>query len=196
MKALIIIDLQYDFLPGGALAVGGGDEIIDEINVLQDQFDLVVATQDWHPAGHLSFASSHPGKTVFEEIDLNGLSQVLWPDHCVQNSKGAELTERLDQKKIEAVFRKGTMPDLDSYSCFFDNGHRKSTGLSAYLKGRGITEVYITGLAADFCVWYSAKDAIEEGFTVYIIENATRAIDPLNFHHIKQQFMLMGGIVI
>ncbi|WP_210520922.1 bifunctional nicotinamidase/pyrazinamidase [Hymenobacter terricola] len=176
MKALLLIDIQNDFLPGGRLAVADGDAIIPLVNALQPQFALVVATQDWHPAGHQSFASSHAGRSQFEEIDLHGLPQVLWPDHCTQASDGAALAPALHPERIEAIFRKGMNPEIDSYSAFFDNGHRKSTGLADYLHGRGVTEVYIAGLAADYCVYYSAKDALAEGFAATIIEDATRAI--------------------
>ena len=153
-----------------------GDAIIPVVNALQSQFDLVVATQDWHPAGHQSFASSHAGRAQFEEIDLHGLPQVLWPDHCTQASMGAALAPALHSERIEAIFRKGTNPEIDSYSAFFDNGHRKSTGLADYLRGRGVTEVFVAGLAADYCVYYSALDALEAGFATTVITDATRAI--------------------
>ena len=146
MKALIIVDMQNDFLPGGALAVQDGDVIIPLINSLQKRFDLVVATQDWHPADHKSFASAHPGKKVFDEIILEGMPQTLWPDHCVQATFGSAFTSLLDSKKIEAIFRKGMEKEIDSYSGFFDNGKRKSTGMGDYLKGRGITKIYVTAL--------------------------------------------------
>ena len=176
MRALLLIDIQNDFLPGGQLAVPAGDEIIPLENALQPQFDLVAATQDWHPAGHQSFASSHAGRSQFEQIDLHGLPQVLWPDHCTQASDGAELAPALRTGRIEAIFRKGMNPDTDSYSAFFDNGHRKSTGLADYLRGRGVTEVFVAGLAADYCVYYSALDALAAGFTTTVITDATRAI--------------------
>jgi len=196
MKALLLIDIQNDFLPGGALAVPQGDEIIPIVNKLQPQFNLVVATQDWHPPDHKSFASNHEGKKVFEKIDLDGLEQVLWPDHCVQGTAGAELSKQLDTKKVEAIFRKGTDPEIDSYSGFYDNGHRKSTGLADYLKGKKIKELYIAGLAGDYCVYYSAKDAIAEGFTTHIIEDATRPIHQENFEKARQDILQIGGKVI
>jgi nicotinamidase/pyrazinamidase len=196
MKALLLIDIQNDFVPGGALAVAGGDEIIPLVNRLQPQFELVVATQDWHPAGHLSFASSHPGQQVFDRIDLYGLAQVLWPDHCVQGTAGAELHPALDQHRIEAIFRKGTAREIDSYSGFFDNGHRKATGLADYLRGRGVTELYLAGLAADYCVFFSAKDARELGFQTFLIEDATRAISPEGFAQAKAELHERGGRVI
>ena len=176
MKALLLIDIQNDFLPGGRLAVPHGDEIIPLVNALQPQFDLVVATQDWHPGGHQSFASSHAGRQPFEQIDLHGLPQVLWPDHCTQASPGAELATALDTARVEVIFRKGTNVEIDSYSAFFDNGHRKSTGLADYLRGRQVTEVFVAGLAGDYCVYYSALDALEAGFAITVVEDATRAI--------------------
>ena len=178
MRALLLIDIQNDFLPGGRLAVPAGDEIIPLVNALQLQFDLVVATQDWHPAGHQSFASSHAGRAQFEQIDLHGLPQVLWPDHCLQASDGAALAPALHTARIEAIFRKGMNPEIDSYSAFFDNGHRKSTGLADYLRGRGTSEVVIAGLAADYCVYYSALDALAASFATVVITDATRAISP------------------
>src|SRR5690606_13580688 len=138
MKALIIVDLQNDFLPGGALAVPHGDEVIPYINAIQADYDLVVATQDWHPADHGSFASVHPGTQFLETIELNGIPQVLWPDHCVQGTHGAALNERLEQKRIAAIFRKGMDPMVDSYSGFFDNWRLYSTGMEMYLKGKGV----------------------------------------------------------
>jgi nicotinamidase/pyrazinamidase len=176
MRALLLIDVQNDFLPGGQLAVPAGDEIIPLVNSLQEQFELVVATQDWHPAGHQSFASSHAGRSQFEQIDLHGLPQVLWPDHCTQASYGAALAPTLQTERIEAIFRKGMNPEIDSYSAFFDNGHRKSTGLADYLRGRGVTEVVVAGLAADYCVYYSALDALAAGFATTVVTDATRAI--------------------
>lgn len=177
MKALLLIDIQPDFVPGGRLPVPDGDAILPLVNALQPHFELVVATQDWHPPGHQSFASSHPGHAVFDRITLHGHEQVLWPDHCVQGTPGAALHPRLNQHRIEAIFRKGTNPAIDSYSGFFDNGHLKSTGLADYLRGRGVTEVYLAGLAADYCVYFTAKDALAEGFATYVLEDATRAID-------------------
>ncbi|MCC3159622.1 bifunctional nicotinamidase/pyrazinamidase [Hymenobacter sp. 15J16-1T3B] len=196
MKALLLIDIQNDFVPGGALAVPGGADIIPLVNRLQPHFDLVVATQDWHPAGHLSFASSHPGKQPFDRIELYGLAQVLWPDHCVQGTAGAELHPALDQHRIEAIFRKGMAREIDSYSGFFDNGHRRSTGLADYLRGRGVTEVYLAGLAADYCVFFSAKDARGQGFSTFLIEDATRAISPDGFEQAKVELHELGGRVI
>ena len=181
MKALLLIDIQNDFLPGGRLAVPHGDEIIPLVNALQPKFDLVVATQDWHPSGHQSFASSHPGRNAFDRIELHGLPQVLWPDHCTQAGPGAELAPALHTARIEAIFRKGTNVEIDSYSAFFDNGHRKSTGLADYLRGRNVTEVYVVGLAGDYCVYYSALDALAAGFSTTVLTDATRAISSEGF---------------
>ena len=193
MKALLLIDIQNDFLPGGRLAVANGDAIIPIVNALQPQFELVVATQDWHPAGHQSFASNHEGSNPFEQIDLHGLPQVLWPDHCTQAGPGAELAAALRTEQVEVIFRKGTNVEIDSYSAFFDNGHRKSTGLADYLRGRGVTEVFVAGLAADYCVYYSAKDALAEGFAATVIEDATRAISTEGYGVAKADLQQLGG---
>lgn len=196
MKALIVVDIQNDFLQGGSLAVQGGKEIIPIINSIQEKFDLVVATQDWHPKGHKSFASQHSNKSVYDKIDLNGIEQVLWQDHCVQGTFGAEISLELNQNKIEAIFRKGMNTIIDSYSGFYDNGKLKCTGLGDFLKGRGVKEIFVCGLAADYCVYFTAKDALELGFTSTIIENATRAIDVSNFENIKRNFIQSGGNII
>ena len=196
MNCLIVVDVQNDFLPGGSLAVKNGDLVVAKINELQKHFELVVATQDWHPADHKSFASAHEGKEVFQEIILDGLPQVLWPDHCVQQTYGAEFSSLLSTKNIEAIFRKGMDKNIDSYSGFFDNGKRKATGMSAYLKGRGVTAVFITGLAGDYCVNFTAKDALELGFDATIISNATRSINEKNFLKEMQSFQSMGGKVV
>ncbi|WP_207425638.1 bifunctional nicotinamidase/pyrazinamidase [Pedobacter sp. SYSU D00535] len=196
MKALLLIDIQNDFLPGGALAVPQGDVIIPLVNKLQDSFDLVVATQDWHPSNHKSFAVHHPGTSVFDTIQVNGLEQVLWPVHCEQGSMGAEFSKELDTGRVEVIFRKGTNPEIDSYSGFYDNGHLKSTGLANYLRGKDITDLYIAGLAADFCVSFSALDAIEEGFNTFVIEDATRAISLEGFAKMKGEIIARGGSII
>jgi len=193
MKALIIVDVQNDFLPGGALAVENGNSIIPVINSLQKNFDLVVATQDWHPAKHKSFASSHPGKKTFDQIDLKGKLQVLWPDHCVQETEGAEFSSQLNSKRIEAIFRKGMDKNIDSYSGFFDNGKKKATGMGAYLNGRGITSIYVCGLAADYCVYFTALDGLEMGFQSTIITDATLPINKENFKNILKNFKSKGG---
>lgn len=196
MKALIVVDIQNDFLQGGSLAVQGGNEIIPVINSIQEKFDLVIATQDWHPKGHKSFASQHSNKSVYDKIDLNGIEQVLWPDHCVQGTVGAEISSELNQNKIEAIFRKGMNITIDSYSGFYDNGKLKCTGLGDFLKGIGVKEIFVCGLAADYCVYFTAKDALELGFTSTIIENATKAIDVSNFENIKRNFIQSGGNII
>lgn len=193
MKALIIVDIQNDFIPGGSLAVPDGDKIISRINELQKKFDLVVATQDWHPANHKSFASQHDSKNPFDVIDLNGLQQTLWPDHCIQSTKGAEFHKDLNTNKIEAIFRKGTNPEIDSYSGFFDNGRKKATGLHGYLQERKVTSVFVCGLAADFCVYYTALDALSLGYETTILDESTKAIDPINFVDLKDNFRTKGG---
>jgi len=177
MNALILVDLQYDFCKNGALEVSQGLEIIPIANQLMDQFDLVIATQDWHPANHKSFAANHLFRKPGMIIDLNGLEQVLWPIHCVQESLGAQFVKDLDTSKITKIFQKGTDPEIDSYSGFFDNGKRKSTGLGDYLKEQGVTDVYVMGLATDFCVKFTALDALEEGFNTYLIVDACRAVN-------------------
>jgi len=196
MNALIIVDVQNDFLPGGALQVENGDLIIPVINSLQNDFDLVVATQDWHPSDHKSFASAHPGKKIFGEIMLDGSPQVLWPDHCIQETSGAEFSSLLNTKKIETIFRKGMDKNIDSYSGFFDNGKKKATGMGAYLKGRGVTTIYVTGLAADYCVNFTAIDGLELGFKSIIISNATKAIDETNYKNVMEKFIVKGGSLI
>jgi len=193
MNVLILVDIQNDFIPGGSLPVALGNEIIKLVNELQDSFELVVATQDWHPNNHKSFASQHPGKKQFETISLHGLDQVLWPDHCVQGTKGAEFHGDLNMNKVEAVFRKGMNPDYDSYSGFYDNGYKKSTGLAGYLRDRGVKKVHVCGLAADYCVAYTAKDALKENFETYVIEDATRAIDASGYSRIKDEIITSGG---
>lgn len=196
MNALLLIDIQNDFMPGGRLAVPDGDAILPLVNALQPQFDLVVASQDWHPAGHRSFASSHPGQAAYDEITWQGLPQMLWPDHCVQATPGADLHSTLDTRRVEAIFRKGTDPNIDSYSAFFDNGHRKATGLAAYLRGRGVTRVYLAGLAADYCVYFSAKDALAEGFETIVLAEATRAISVEGWAAAQADLRQRGGHVV
>lgn len=193
MKALLIVDIQNDFLPGGSLAVPQGDEVIPVVNSLQLLFPLVVATQDWHPENHASFASNHIDRQPFQQVLLNGVEQVLWPDHCVQLSEGAEFSPLLSQSKIEAIFRKGTYYKVDSYSGFFDNNRLRSTCLSEYLIAKEVDQVYIAGLAADFCVGYTALDALEQGFETFVIEDATRAIDPEGYEKMKQKIINKGG---
>ncbi|HEY3322352.1 MAG TPA: bifunctional nicotinamidase/pyrazinamidase [Planctomycetota bacterium] len=177
MKALLIIDVQNDFLPGGALPVPEGDQVIPVVNGVQRAFDLVVATQDWHPASHGSFAANHPGKNPGEVIDLAGLRQILWPVHCVQNTPGAALAPALETAQIRRVFQKGTDPQVDSYSGFFDNGRRKSTGLGEFLKNEGADELYLLGLATDYCVKFSALDAVSLGFRTHLIVDGCRGVN-------------------
>lgn len=196
MKTLILVDIQNDFLEGGSLAVPHGNEIISFVNSIQQEFDLVIATQDWHPAHHKSFAAEHPGKNEFEIIDLNGLQQVLWPVHCVQGSFGGEFHQDLETRRIEAIFRKGMNPEIDSYSGFFDNGKRQNTGMYGYLKDREVTEVTIVGLAADFCVNYTAIDALDLGFKTCVLEKATKAIHPKNWERIKLDIQYRGGMIL
>ena len=177
MKALIIVDVQNDFVDGGALAVPGGSGVVPVINALQTDFDLIVATQDWHPASHASFAANHPGKQPYDQIDLHGLPQTLWPVHCVQGTPGADFAPGLDRSRWERVFQKGTDPEIDSYSGFFDNGHRRATGLGEYLHERGVGEVTVVGLATDYCVKFTALDALNEGLRVFVVENACRGVE-------------------
>ena len=179
LRALIIVDMQYDFLPGGALAVEEGDQILGLINRLQSEFDFIVATQDWHPEGHGSFASSHPGRSPGDVVDLDGLDQVLWPDHAVQGTHGATLAAALDQDNIARVFQKGLNPQVDSYSGFFDNGQRGDTGLNDYLRSQGVTDVYVVGLALDYCVKFTALDSQRLGFNTTLIADASRAVNLL-----------------
>ena len=177
MKALILVDLQNDFVPGGALPVLGGNEIIPVVNRLQSGFDLVVATQDWHPANHGSFAANHPGKKPGDIIMLNGLEQILWPVHCVQDTEGATFVKELDTSLIDRIFKKGTDPEIDSYSGFFDNGHKKDTGMGDYLNEKSVTDVYILGLATEYCVKYTALDASQLGFNTFLIVDACRGVN-------------------
>jgi nicotinamidase/pyrazinamidase len=193
MKTLIIVDAQIDFMPGGALEVKDGDRIIPVINQILPKFELVIATQDWHPKEHKSFAVNHPGKNEFEVIDLNGLEQKLWPVHCVQGTKGADFHPNLETKPIEAIFRKGMDPEIDSYSGFFDNGHKKITGLGGYLQERGAVELYFCGLAADICVYFSLLDALKAGFKATLIEDAAVPLLPEEFDKIREDIIRNGG---
>jgi nicotinamidase/pyrazinamidase len=174
---LLVVDVQNDFCPGGNLAVPRGDEIVGPINRLARQFAHVVLTQDWHPPGHMSFASSHPGKHPYETIAASYGRQVLWPDHCVQGTRGAEFHKDLRIPHAELIVRKGFHREIDSYSTFYENDRKTPTGLAGYLKERGLEKVFIAGLAFDFCVRYSAEDARREGFAVTVIEDACRGID-------------------
>ena len=176
-KALILVDIQEDFLPGGALPVPKGNEIIPLANqLLPRPFDIIVATKDWHPADHGSFAANQ-GKNPGEKISLGGIEQILWPTHCVQETKGAEFPASLNFPRLDRVFFKGVDKNVDSYSAFFDNGHLKSTGLAEYLCEQGVKDVYVAGLATDYCVKYSVLDAVKKGFVVHVVVQACRGID-------------------
>ena len=175
--ALIVIDVQNDFCPGGALAVPAGDLVVPRINAMMDEFALVVLTQDWHPEGHSSFASSHGGKSPYETVTMPYGDQVLWPDHCVQGTAGADFHSDLNTDRADMIVRKGFRPEIDSYSALFENDHETPTGLEGYLKGRGVEKVTLAGLATDFCVNYSAIDAARAGFEVTVDLGASRAID-------------------
>jgi nicotinamidase/pyrazinamidase len=177
MRALILVDLQPDFCPGGALAVAEGDATIAIANALMPRFDVVVATQDWHPAHHQSFATQHPGHHPGDVVDLHGLPQVLWPPHCVQDTPGAAIHPQLDHARITHVSQKGTDPAIDSYSAFFDNGHRKATGLAAWLKERSISDLTVLGLATDYCVKFTVLDARELGFSVRLVADGCRGVN-------------------
>lgn len=175
--ALLLVDVQHDFLPGGALAVPQGDEILPIIAGLQPMFDCIIATQDWHPAHHGSFAANHPGTHPGQQIQLEGLSQILWPVHCVQGTPGADFPITLDQSRWNAIFQKGKNPLVDSYSGFFDNARRGDTGLGDYLKQQGIRRVFVAGLALDYCVKFTAMDAVSLGFETLLLTDATRAVN-------------------
>ena len=177
MTALILVDLQVDFMPTGMLPVKDGNRVVPIANQLMPHYAIVVATQDWHPANHGSFAANHPWRKPGQVIELDGLPQVLWPIHCVQESWGAEFVPELDRSGITKVFQKGTDPAIDSYSGFYDNGHRKSTGLAEWLREQGVDTVHVMGLAADYCVKYTVLDALKEGFTTVLLEDATRGVE-------------------
>ena len=176
MEALLLVDLQNDFLPGGALGVPEGDQVIPVANRVQEYFDIVIATADWHPPGHGSFASSHPGCKAGDVIELSGMPQVLWPDHCVQHTEGAEFSPHLNTGKIAKVIYKGMDPEIDSYSGFFDNGRRNATGLETYLRDQKVDTVYVMGLATDYCVKYTALDAVSLGYRTWLIEDGCRGV--------------------
>lgn len=196
MKTLVIIDVQNDFMPNGSLAVPNADSIVPVINKIQPEFDLIVAAQDWHPQDHVSFASNHEGKSAFDEIELYGKPQTLWPDHCVQGTQGAEFHSDLQTQRWEAIFRKGTDKTIDSYSAFYDNGHVKSTGLAGYLKEKGASQLFLCGLAADICVYFSLYDAFKEGFACYFIEDASQPLDAASFGAMKEKMAYLGIQII
>lgn len=177
MRALLVIDVQNDFCPGGGLAVPDGDEVVPLINAIADGFEHVLFTQDWHPAGHSSFASSYPSRQPFDHVELEYGDQILWPDHCIQGSEGAAFHPDLNVRRGELIIRKGFRKEIDSYSAFFENDQTTPTGLTGYLRERGIDTLYLAGLALDFCVHWSAVDGIKQGFNVVVLEDAARAID-------------------
>jgi nicotinamidase/pyrazinamidase len=193
---LLVIDVQNDFLPGGSLAVAGGDEIVPLCNRLGRQFGSVGLTQDWHTPGHVSFASSHPGKAPFETIDLAYGTQVLWPDHCVQGTHGADFHPALEVARAEVVIRKGFRPEVDSYSAFFENDRITPTGLTGYLRERGFRRLVLCGLATDFCVAYSAIDARRQGFEVVVALEACRAIDQAGSLAASLTRMQEAGVIL
>jgi nicotinamidase/pyrazinamidase len=192
MRAFIIVDLQNDFLPGGSLAVANGDAIIPVINRLKNKFDIVIATQDWHPPDHGSFAANHPDKSIGDTIDLNGLEQVLWPAHCVHHTPGASFASAFDVSGIHRVFQKGTDTSIDSYSGFFDNGHQKDLGLQQYLQQLGVKQIFVAGLATDFCVKFTALDGARCGFETSVIVDAVKAVN-LNENDGRRAFDEMGA---
>jgi len=196
MKTLILVDVQVDFIPGGSLEVPDGDRIIGPLNRVQDRFDLVVATQDWHPPDHVSFASNHKGKKPYDVIEVHGMAQTLWPDHCVQGSKGAGFHPDLDSNRIEAIFRKGTAREIDSYSGFYDNGHLKSTGLAGYLREKGARDLYFAGLAADICVYFTIEDALEEGFKAAVLTDGVCALDAEGYEKKRRELEEKGAAFV
>jgi nicotinamidase/pyrazinamidase len=196
VKTLLIVDAQLDFMPGGSLAVENGDQIISHINLVQPQYDLVVATQDWHPQNHMSFASNHDNYKPFENKEIDGYGQTLWPDHCIQGDNGAEFHPDMRTDCIEAVFRKGTDPKIDSYSAFYDNHHKKSTGLSGYLKDKDCMTIDICGLAGDICVYFTIKDALTEGFKVRVLMEATMALDQEKFDQQREELEAEGVVFL
>jgi nicotinamidase/pyrazinamidase len=192
--ALVVVDIQYDFLPGGSLAVAGGDEIIAPVNRLARRFANVVQTQDWHPAGHISFASSHPGKAPFETIELDYGPQVLWPDHCVIGSRGAEFAAGLELPNCQMIVRKGFHPEVDSYSGFREADRKTQTGLAGYLRERRFRRLFVVGLATDFCVSWTAEDAAAAGFETIVVEDLTRAIDTAGSLEAARARMQAAGV--
>lgn len=197
-RALLVVDVQPDFLPGGSLAVESGDQILPGIRHLMttQHFGLQVATQDWHPPDHVSFASNHPGSSPFDTLDLHGHEQILWPDHCVQGTDGAELVEDLPWERVAAIVRKGMDPRIDSYSGFRNNwapgGDRPRTGLAGYLSERGITDVFVCGLARDVCVRWTVQDAVEAGFATHLLWDLTRSVDPSGDEEMRQDLADRG----
>jgi len=196
MKTLIIVDAQNDFMPGGALEIPEGDRIVPVINKIIPKFELVVATQDWHPAEHKSFAVNHPNRKEFEIIDLHGVEQKLWPPHCVQGTPGADFHKELKLNPVEAIFRSAMDIEVDSYSVFYDNAHLKSTGLAGFLREKGADDLYFCGLAADICVYYTIKDALKEGFKATLIEDATAPLIQEDYEKARKDILARGGKII
>ena len=198
MKTLLLIDIQNDFLPGGALAVPEGDLIVPIVNGLMPEFELVVATQDWHPADHGSFAVNQPGAVVFSQGELEGLPQTFWPVHCVQNTGRALFAPGLETRRIDRVFPKGMNPGIDSYSGFFDNGHRASTGMGQWLKAAGVTDLWVAGLATDYCVKFTVLDALREGFAVTVLREACRGVELTEGDGVRawEEMAAAGAVVV
>lgn len=192
MEALILIDVQNDFMKHGALEVPKASQIIPVIHAIQSSFPVVVATQDWHPPNHKSFASNHPGCRPFDSIEWHGTTQILWPDHCIQGSHGAEFNAELDLRPVQAIFRKGMDSEIDSYSAFYDNQHQNNTGLLGYLVDKQVKRLYFCGLAADVCVYFSIKDALSEGFECCLIEDAVMPLDVSAYQSVKQELKDAG----
>jgi nicotinamidase/pyrazinamidase len=195
-QALIVVDVQNDFCPGGALAVAGGDEIVPMVNTMAGQFGHVVLTQDWHPAGHSSFASTHPGRQPFETVDMAYGAQTLWPDHCVQGTQGADFHPGLDVTAAQLIIRKGFRAAIDSYSAFFENDRTTPTGLAGYLKERSVSDLTFVGLATDYCVAYSALDAMRLGFSATVRLDACRAIDLGGSLEAMKKEMAAAGVTL
>ena len=198
MKALILVDIQNDFLPGGALAVPHGDEVVTVANEQQSHFDLIVATQDWHPADHQSFAANHPGKRIGDLVRVNGVPQILWPVHCVQETSGADFAATLKRDQWARIFQKGVDREIDSYSGFFDNGRGKDTGLASYLRQQGVDSVFVMGLATDYCVKFTVLDAVSLGFRTHLILDGCRGVnlEPKDSHRAVEEMKAAGVFVM
>jgi nicotinamidase/pyrazinamidase len=196
--ALLVVDVQNDFLAGGSLEVPRGDLVIPVINRIMPQFDLVIATQDWHPKDHCSFASAYPGKNIGDMVTVDGVPQMLWPDHCVQNTTGAQLSSALNVSRINKIIQKGTNPDIDSYSAFFDNARKGNTGMTEFLKSRGIKSLVVVGLATDYCVFYTVMDARELGFNVVVFDEGCRGVNvkPNDVDNRIRQMEQAGALVL
>ncbi len=196
-KALLIIDVQQDFCPGGSLAVNEGDKVISGLNRIMTAFPVRVATRDWHPANHVSFAENHSGKAVYDMVEIDTIQQVLWPVHCAAGTTGADFHPDLDNTRLNLVLNKGTSPRLDSYSAFFENDHKTSTGLDGYFKGLGINTLVIGGLATDYCVFYTVMDALKLRYQVYLLEDCIRGVDvPKNNVQTRMEEMKRAGAII